>query len=583
MNAWDLKQKFLDFFKAKGHAIIKGAPLIPENDPSVLFTTAGMHPLVPFLLGQPHPMGKRLVDIQKCIRTTDIDEVGDDRHLTFFEMMGNWSLGDYFKKEAINWSYEFLIKILKFDPSKINVTVFAGDKEAPRDDESADIWLSLGIPKDRLFYLGRDDNFWIQGTGLGPCGPCTEIFIDTGATKCGPKCVPGCKCKKYLEVWNNVFMEYNKTATGKYEKLVQKNVDTGIGVERTLTILSNKDNVYSTELFAPLIKLIESKTGKKYGDNLKSFRVVMDHARAATFILGDEWGCIPSNVLQGYVLRRLIRRAIRHARLLGLERGLLQSVAVEIIKMYFDYPVLKQKQAFIIDELNKEEAKFLSTLEKGLREFDKLAKDKTLSGTDAFLLYQSYGFPIEMTMELGAEKGIKVDIKSFEAEYKKHRESSSTTSAETFKGGLSDVSIETTKLHTATHLLAEALRRVLKTDIRQKGSNITPERLRFDFNFDRKLTPEELKRVEEIVNEQIKKSLPVVRREMTVDEAKKLGAQGEFQHKYGEKVFVYSIGDFSKEVCGGPHANNTKELGPFKIQKEESSAAGVRRIKASLN
>ncbi|VVB75735.1 Alanine--tRNA ligase [Candidatus Tiddalikarchaeum anstoanum] len=582
MNRSELIKAYLDFFKSKGHAIIKSASLVPENDPTVLFTTAGMHPLVPYLLGQKHPMGTRLADVQKCIRTTDIEGVGDQRHLTFFEMLGNWSLGDYFKNEAIMWSYEFLIKILKFNPSKLHVTVFEGNKDIPRDEESADIWKKLGVNAEHIHYLPEDDNFWIQGTGIGPCGPCTEMFIDTGLKPCGPNCSPGCKCKKYLEIWNDVFMEYNKTKEGKYEKLKNKNVDTGMGVERALTILSNKDNVYETNLFLPVIKILEDKTGKKYAKFEKSFRVIMDHVRAATFILGDNKPVLPSNKDQGYVLRRLIRRAVRHSRTLGVEKGLLTPIAEHYIKEFKnEYPELAKNETLIITELKKEEEKFLETLEKGLHEFNKLS-NKDIIASDAFLLYQSFGFPLEMITELAAEKGIKVDVEGFKKEYAKHQETSKLGSEQKFKGGLADNSTETTKLHTVAHLMLESLNKVLNTSVHQRGSNITPERLRFDFSFDRKMTPEELKKVEDLVNQKIKEGIRVVCKEMSLDDAKKCGARGEFEHKYGEKVKVYLIGEFSKEICGGPHAANTNELGHFKILKEEASSAGVRRIKAVL-
>ncbi len=580
LTAKELKSKFLEFFRERGHAIIPSAPLIPEHDPTTLFISAGMHPLKPFLLGQPHPQGKRLADVQRCLRTGDIEDVGDDTHLTFFEMIGNWSLGDYFKKEAITWSYEFLTKVLGYDPGKIHVTVFAGDKDAPRDDEAANTWLSLGIPKSRIYFLPKEDNWWHSGE-TGPCGPDTEIFIDSGKPKCGKDCRPGCGCGKYFEIWNNVFMEYNRTKDGKYEKLAQKNVDTGMGVERTIATINGKKSVYDTELFIPLIKLVK-ESAKKHDE--KSIRIIVDHIRAATFILGDERGVAPSNVDQGYVLRRLIRRAIRHARLLGIEKGLLKKLAIEVIKMYSDdYPILARKQGFVLQELEREENKFLNTLDRGLRMFEKLSRNKKeLSGKDAFLLYQSYGFPIEMTVELASEKGLKVDVSGFNEEYRKHQELSRASAQKKFVGGLADTSEASIKLHTATHLLNEALRRVVSKDIKQRGSNITPERLRFDFNFHRKLTKEELKKVEDLVNEQIKKGLPVRREVMTFEQAKALGAQAEFEAKYGDKVSVYFIGDFSKEICAGPHVKNTKELGTFKIIKEESVAAGVRRIRAVL-
>ena len=580
MDARELKKKFLNFFEERRHAIIPSAPLIPEHDPSTLFISAGMHPLIPFLLGQPHPQGKRLANVQKCFRTTDIEDVGDDTHNTFFEMLGNWSLGDYFKKESLTWSYEFITQVLKINPKKIHVTVFAGDEDAPRDDESAIIWSNLGIPDERIHFLPKEDNFWFAGD-TGPCGPDSEIFVDNDKKSCNKDCRPGCGCGKYFEIWNNVFMTYNKTKEGNYDKLEQRNIDTGMGVERTLPVINGKKSVYDTELFISLINAVKS-LAKKQG--LKSVRIIVDHARAATFILGDERGVTPSNVDQGYVLRRLIRRAIRHARLLGIERGLLQKIAVKVIEMYSeDYPLLASRRNFIVQELECEENKFLHTLDKGLKIFDKLMRNKKdVSGKDAFLLFQSYGFPIEMTQEISSERGLKVDVIGFKKAYEEHRELSRVGAGKKFKGGLADASEETIKLHTVTHLLAEALRRVLKSEVRQKGSNINAERLRFDFSFDRKVSKEELDKVAGLVNKQIRKGLPVKREEMSFEEARKKGAHAEFGHKYGEKVFVYFIGDFSREVCGGPHVKNTKELGKFRIVKEKSIAAGVRRIRAVL-
>jgi len=579
-----LKKMYMKFFKSKKHKEIPNVSLVPENDPTVLFTTAGMHPLVPFLLGQPHPNGNRLVNVQRCLRTGDIDEVGDDFHLTFFEMLGNWSLGDYFKKNAIEWSFEFLTgeKWLGLDKEKIFVTVFAGDDDAPKDDASADVWKSVGIPEERILYLPKKDNWWGPAGATGPCGPDTEMFYDTGKKECGADCKPGCSCGKYSEIWNDVFMEYNKTEDGKFELLDQKNVDTGMGVERTIAVLQGKSNVYETEIFAPIVEKIKELAG---GDDERSIRIIADHIRASTFILGDEITVVPSNVDQGYILRRLIRRAIRHGKLLGIADEFLSSLAEIVIDVHKkDYPQLKEKKDFILDELKKEEKKFRKTLAKGLKKFQQIAKEKKeLSGEDAFLLFQSFGFPIEMTKELGDEIGVEVDVEGFDEEFEKHQKISRVGAEKKFKGGLSDASAETTKLHTATHLLNEALRQVLgKKDIVQKGSNITPERLRFDFNFDRKLTKYELQDVERVVNEQIEKSLPVERNEMMVDEAKEMGVQAVFEQKYDEKIFVYTIGDFSAEVCGGPHVENTKELGRFEIIKEESIAAGVRRIKAKL-
>ncbi len=584
----ELKQLYLKFFKEKKHAIISSASLIPEHDPTVLFTTAGMHPLVPYLMGQPHPQGKRLADCQKCIRTDDIEEVGDPSHLTFFEMLGNWSFGDYWKKEAIEWSYEFLTdkKWLGIDKNKLYISVFKGDEDAPKDEESAKSWQSLGIPKERIFFFPKKDNWWGPAGKTGPCGPDTEMFIDTGKEPCSKECKPGCSCGKYFEVWNDVFMQYNKTADGGYEKLKQQNVDTGMGLERAAAILQGKETVYEIETFLPIANKIKELANIKNPDEKQelSIRIITDHARAAAFILGDDSGIAPSNLDQGYILRRFIRRSIRHGKLLGIEKEFLAELAEIVIDLHKeDYKELERNRDFILDELKKEDDKFRKTLETGLRKFERMVQDSKISGKEAFLLFQSFGFPIEMTMELADEKSIKVDIEGFEKEFQKHQELSRIGAEKKFKGGLGDHSAETTKLHTATHLLNQALREVLgKKDIFQKGSNITPERLRFDFNFDRKLTPEEIKKVEDWVNERIKEQLPVKREEMAPEEAKKAGAQGVFEHKYGERVFVYSIGNKSIEICGGPHVENTKELGHFKILKEESSAAGVRRIKAVL-
>jgi alanyl-tRNA synthetase len=589
MKAAELKNRYIEFFKSKGHKEIASAPLIPEHDPTVLFTTAGMHPLIPYLMGQPHPSGKRLVDVQKCIRTQDIDEVGDETHTTFFEMLGNWSIGDYFKKEAIEWSFEFLIskKWLGLDIKRISVTCFEGDKDAPKDEEAAQIWMKLGIPKERIAFLPKKDNWWGPAGEIGPCGPDTEMFYWKENKTEAPKLFDPSD-KRWVEIWNDVFMQYNKNKEGKYELLKQKNVDTGLGVERVTMILNGQTNIFEIDVFKPIIEKIEEISGKKLDDsNKKSFRIISDHMKAATFILGDERGVVPSNVDQGYILRRYIRRSIRHLLLLGVDTNR-SDACTEIAKVVVDvykssYPIIEKKKSFIFDELRKEQEKFAVTLGNGIKEFEKISKKGNLSGSDAFLLYQSFGFPIEMIEELASEKKLGVDVKGFNQEYEKHQELSRIGSEKKFKGGLSEASEITAKLHTATHLLNQALREVLgKNDIYQKGSNITPERLRFDFNFERKLTEEELKKVEEWVNNRIKEKLDIVCSEMSVEDAKKKGAQGVFEHKYGEKVFVYSIGKKSVEICGGPHAKNTSELGIFKIQKEESSASGVRRIKAVL-
>ena len=581
-----LKRLYLEFFQKNGHKFIANASLIPENDPTALFTSAGMHPLVPYLLGQQHPSGRKLVNVQKCLRTSDIDEVGDSYHLSFFEMLGNWSLGDYFKEESIQWSYEFLTskEWLNIDEEKLSVTVFAGDEKIPRDTESARIWEGLGIPKDRIFYLPRKDNWWGPIGSTGPCGPDTEMFYDTGKEPCGSECKPGCSCGKYNEIWNNVFMEYNRTPDGEYELLEQKNVDTGMGVERTVAVLQERDNVYETEIFAPLVNRIKELSGIEVipKNQIRSVRIICDHSRAATFLLSE--GIVPLNVEQGYVLRRVIRGAIRHGKLLGIEEEFLSVLSQIIIETYVeDYPQLKSNEDFIVTELKKEYKKFNNTLARGLNRFNRITRNKKkIDGKDAFLLYQSFGFPIEITKELGKENGIFVDVDGFYEEFEKHQKVSRAGADKRFGSGLVDKSEATVKLHTATHLLNEALRRVLGKDITQKGSNITQKRLRFDFNFDRKLTDQELRDVEEIVNGKINEALPVKRVETTLDEAIRMGSQAVFEQKYGEKVSVYSIGDFSMELCSGPHVENTGELGRFKIIKEEGISAGVRRIRAVL-
>ena len=588
MDRKQLIREYIDFFKSKKHKQVPNASLIPENDPTVLFTTAGMHPLVPYLLGEKNPQGKRLVNVQKCLRTGDIDEVGDTFHHTFFEMLGNWSLGDYWKKEAVQWSYEFLTENLKIDPKKINVTVFAGDKDAPKDKEAEKAWLAAGIPKERVYFLGKEDNWWGPAGETGPCGPCSEMYVDTGKEKCGKNCKPSCNCGKYIEIWNDVFMEYNKTKEGKFEKLKQQNVDTGMGVERTIAVLEGHADDYMTNSFKAIIQKIEETSKKRYENEKKSMRIIADHIRGAVFILGEEKKIKPSNVEQGYVLRRLVRRAIRHGKLIGIKEGFTHKIAEEVIKNYEgDYQYLKKNKEFIITELKQEEQKFTNTLEKGLRQFEKIKqklereKKKEFSAKEAFDLYQSFGLPLEVTKELVKEAGLRISG-GFEEEFKKHQEVSRAGSEKKFKSGLADVSEETTKLHTATHLLNQALREVLKKDIKQLGSNITPERLRFDFNFDRKLTGDELKKVEDEVNKKIKEGLKVEKVDTTLDDAKRMGAQALFTEKYGEKISVYKIGNYSREVCAGPHANNTKELGQFKIVKEEAVSAGVRRIKATL-
>ena len=607
MTANELRTKYIEFFKSRGHAQIQGKSLIPENDPTVLFTTAGMHPLVPYLLGEEHPAGKRLVDYQKCVRTGDIDDVGDWSHLTFFEMLGNWSLGDYFKDGAIRMSFEFLTspEWLGIPIEKLGVTVFEGDENAPRDDESAEVWKSLGIPENRISYLPKEDNWWGPAGTTGPCGPDSEMFYYVGDKCCGPECRPGCSCGKWLEIWNDVFMQYNKDADGKYIPLARKCVDTGMGIERTVTVLNKKKSVYDTDIFAPIIAAVEKATGYRYGTDSekdKSVRIISDHTRASTFILGDPKAVSPSNVGAGYVLRRLIRRAVRHARKLAGDNAaggaitattLLSPIAEVVIGHFRDsYPELTENRSFIIEEMDNEEKKFLETLQKGEHEFEKLLpnllKDprKIMSGRLAFKLYDTYGFPIELTVELAAEKGMTVNREEFDEAFKKHQELSRAGGEQVFKGGLLDNSEIATKYHTATHLLHKALKIVLGDHVAQKGSNITAERLRFDFSHNAPMSQEEIQKVEDIVNEQIGKKLPIKMEIMSIDAAKTAGATALFGEKYESQVKVYTVGSgmdyFSKEVCGGPHVEHTGVLGKFTIQKEQSSSAGVRRIRAVL-
>ncbi|MDL2220821.1 alanine--tRNA ligase [Eubacteriales bacterium OttesenSCG-928-N14] len=690
-----LRSSYLQFFKDRGHAIIPSASLIPENDPTVLFTTAGMHPLVPYLLGEKHPMGKRLADVQKCIRTGDIDEVGDASHLTFFEMLGNWSLGDYFKQQSITWSYEFLTgeEYLGIDPDELAVSVFEGDENSPRDMESFEIWRSLGIPEERIFFLGKEHNWWGPAGQSGPCGPDTEMFIIRHDQPCGSDCSPACGCGRYLEIWNNVFMQYNKLLDGSLVELEHPNVDTGMGLERTVTVLQGVESVYDSDIFAPIIGQIEQLCGKQYRADeatTRAMRIVADHIRAATFILGDPRGVTPSNVDQGYVLRRLIRRAVRFAMQLGMEAGSIEQVSSKMVEQYqHAYPELAEKKDFILAELAQEEERFAKTIVSGMKEFEKVVRQSPLlraiaaarradpeqkqiiaqlaelersialadaksalidnleemqqliksgagdlsplvslyaklrnslmenlpedaparkklqqfeqmilqldpadastvhdileiAAARAFRLYDTFGFPFEMTAELAKERGLLVDEAGFTAMFEEHRKKSQAGASQRFAGGLADDSQKTTRLHTATHLLLSALRKVLGGDINQKGSNITPERLRFDFNFDRKLTPEELQQVEDLVNEAIAKDMPITCEEMSVEQAQQSGAIGVFGERYGQIVKVYTAGDFSKEICGGPHAERTGELGKFKIKKEESSSSGVRRIRAVL-
>jgi len=622
MTSEQLRKKYLEFFAEKGHAVIPSASLVPENDPSVLFTTAGMHPLVPFLMGEKHPAGQRLVNFQKCVRTGDIDCVGDQWHLTFFEMLGNWSLGDYGKKEALEWSYEFLTskKWLGIPVEKLAVTVFAGDPpslklrgaSAPFDREAFNIWQGLGIPEAKIFKYGKKENWWGPAGAAGPCGPDSEMFYVTAKPACGPDCQPACSCGKYVEIWNDVFMEYNKTASGKFEPLAQKNVDTGMGVERTVSVLNGYQDNYQ-ELIKPLVDKIEELAGKKYeGEFVRSMRIIADHLRAATFIMGDDLGIAPSNVDQSYVVRKLIRRAIRHGRMIGIQDNFTHKIGQAVMSAMGDvYPELIKNKEFVLANFKTEEDKFTKTLQAGLKEFHKSTENtkvqsltpspspvlrergtgrgrKTqkhtteLSGLATFNLFQTYGFPLELTKEMAYEKGFSVDEPGFNQEFKKHQELSRTAAAGKFKGGLGEQTEQTIKYHTATHLLHAALRQVLGDHVFQRGSNITDERLRFDFSHGAKMSAEQKAAVEKIVNQLIDDDLPVNFVELPVAEAKKKGAIGVFADKYGEQVKVYSIGDYSREICGGPHVARTGVLGHFKIIKEEASSAGVRRIKAIL-
>ena len=583
-----LRKLYLDFYAERGHAVISSASLIPENDPTVLFTTAGMHPLVPYLLGEKHPAGNRLTDVQICVRTGDIDEVGDASHCTFFEMLGSWSLGDYFKKDAIKWSYELAEK-LGFDRDKFAVTVFAGDEVCPRDEESAECWRAVGVREENIFFLDRKHNWWGPAGITGPCGPDTEMFVDTGKPACCEDCSPACDCGKYLEIGNDVFMQYFKDADGNFRPLEKKNVDQGMGLERMLCILNGYTSVYETDLFDFAIARLEELSGKKYGEDgeaTAAMRIIADHTRTATFMLGDVKAISPSNVDQGYVLRRLIRRAMRYCRVLGVDFSALTVLAEMFADKYSSvYPNIGESKDRIIAELAAERDKFAKTIEQGLREFDKILTHipvGTFPGKTAFRLYDTFGFPIEMTEELAAERGYTLDREGYEKAFREHQEKSKAGAEQKFKGGLADGGEATARLHSATHLLGYALRKVLCDDgIVQRGSNITPERLRFDFNFPRPLTDEEIAAVEREVNAEIAAAAPVVCEEMTVDEARASGAMGVFGDRYGDVVKVYTIGR-SKEICGGPHAANTGELGKFRIVKEQSSSAGVRRIKAVL-
>lgn len=584
MKAIEIRNKYLNFFKNHGHVVIPSAPVIPENDPSVLFTTAGMQPLVPYLLGEPHPAGTRLTDYQKCVRTNDIDEVGDNRHLTYFEMLGNWSLGDYFKEESIQMSYDFLTKELGIPVEKLSVTCFAGDEDCARDEVTALCWKKAGIPEERIYYFGKDDNWWIAGE-TGPCGPDTEMFYDTGKPKCSPECNPSCGCGKYVEIWNNVFMEFYKDENGKYSKLKQHNVDTGLGLERMTMLLEGKETPFETELFAPIMdKLVELQKV----DNIASRRIVAEHLRSSMMIICD--GGRPSNVDRGYILRRLIRRMVRHMNKLQIsldELSTLIDINVENLKEM--YPALEANKETIKNVILEEKDKFVKTLEKGEKEFAKEVGqvkeqgENTVPGKVVFRLYDTYGFPPEVTEELATENGMKIDKEGFDKLFKEHQEKSRAGSEQKFKGGLASTGEMETKYHTATHLLNAALKQVLGSHVHQRGSNITAERMRFDFSHPAKMTDEEKQKTEDLVNEWITEAIPVEHLEMKKDDAIKMGAEAMFIEKYGDIVSVYKIGDVSIELCGGPHVSNTSELGHFKIKKEESSSSGIRRIKAILD
>ena len=591
ITAKELRDKYLEFFKSKNHEIISSASLIPENDPTVLFTMAGMHPLVPYLAGETHPKGNRLVNCQKCIRTGDIEEVGDNTHCTFFEMLGNWSLGDYFKEESIKYSYEFLTSkdYLNIPKERLFFSVFEGDNTIPKDIESYNVWKSLGVDESHIKYLGKADNFWILGSGVGPCGPDTEIFYDTLKPSCGTNCGIDCDCGKYVEIWNNVFMQYNMDENKNITELKNKNVDTGLGLDRVLYILNDKTSVYDTDLFCLVKEKLEEISGLKYEDNIQSFRIVMDHLRTSMFILGDEKYITPSNTGAGYVLRRLIRRMVRHLKVLNIDTtntSFIEELINCFIREYeYIYPSLTTNKSIICTELEKEVIKFNKTINDGMKMFNKLLKKNDtnlISGTDAFKLFDTYGFAVEFTLELAKENGIKVDIEGFNTCFKEHQEKSRTAAAGTFKGGLADDSYESTKYHTLAHIILASLKKIYSKDVIQKGCNITPDRIRFDFSLDHKMTEEEKVLLVKMVNEQITNSLEVSMEQMSIKKAQEIGAEGIFTNKYDDIVKVYKIGEYSTEICGGPHVKNTNELGEFVLLKEESSSSGVRRIKAVL-
>ena len=594
MTGDELRQLFLSFFVERGHAVIPSAPLVPENDPTALFISAGMHPLVPYLLGESHPAGLRLANAQKCLRTDDIEEVGDISHNTFFEMLGFWSLGDYWKQDALRWTLEWFTQVLGLEQERISVTVFAGDNDAPRDDEAVQIWLKLGIPQERIYYLPKKDNWWGPAGKTGPCGPDSELFYDTGRPEHGPDCQPGCNCGKYIEIGNNVFMQYNKTADGGYEPLKQRNIDVGLGLERMLCVHQRTSDIYATDLFAPIVQSInelrerrESKMVLSSEQEQRLTRIIADHLRAATFIIAD--GVVPGNVEQGYICRRLIRRAVRCGYELHMPQTFTAEVAQAVIARYrLIYPELEERQTTILNELTREEERFRQTLVRGLREFQKLEDrlrqrgETLLTGATVFRLFDTYGFPPTLTAELAQERGLSADLDGFNLLFKQHQERSRQANQKKFAGGLADHSDRTTQLHTATHLLHQALRDVLGTHVHQMGSNITPERLRFDFSHPNKLTTEEIRRIEEIVNQQIQRDLQTTMEVMPLQQALDLGALAFFGERYGDLVKVYKIGDYSMEVCGGPHVQHTGDMGRFRITKTENIGQGIQRVRADL-
>ncbi len=583
-TAKQLREEYQAFFESKGHVRIPSASLFPENDPTVLFNTAGMQPLVPYLLGEEHPAGKRIVDVQKCVRTGDIEEVGDVTHHTFFEMLGNWSLGDYFKKEAIEWAHEFLTQRLGIPMERLSVTVFEGDEDAPRDEEAASVWKSLGYPDARIGFLSKKDNWWAAGP-TGPCGPDTEIFYWRDESESPEYFDPS--DDRWVEIWNNVFMQFNRKADGTLEPLKNQNIDTGMGLERTVAVLNGYTDNYKTDAFWSIIEKIQEISGRQYNESqqvTRSMRIIADHAKAAVMMMGDQKGIAPSNIDQGYVIRMLVRRAIRQGRNIGMTEPFMEDIAEVVFEIMGEaYLEIIARKDFVLVEIQKEELKFRETLEKGLKEFEKIQLDEIVTGAEAFRLFSTYGFPIELTVELANERGARVDLESYNEEFKKHQDISRQGAEQKFKGGLADQSVESTRLHTATHLLHKALKIVLGGEVNQKGSNITPDRLRFDFNYPDKMTDEQKAQVEKIVNDAILADYPVFTQEMAVEEAKQGGAIGLFEDRYGDKVKVYSIGDFSTEICGGPHVQRTGELQGFKILKEESCGAGLRRIKAQVD